>query len=55
MLGDGVDIRLIQITLGHSTGQQTQRYLNVTDEEVRRRMQPTFIKRRQLELLRVNS
>ena len=36
LLADGVDIRIIQLMLGHATVQQTQRYLNVTDEELRR-------------------
>jgi hypothetical protein len=33
---NGVDIRIIQLMLGHASIQQTQRYLNVTDEELRR-------------------
>src|SRR5262245_61379844 len=36
MLADGVDIRIIQLMLGHASIQQTQRYLNITDEELRR-------------------
>jgi integrase len=36
LLADGVDIRVIQLMLGHERIQQTQRYLNVTDEELRR-------------------
>ena len=36
MLADGVDIRIIQLMLGHASIQQTQRYLNVTDEELQR-------------------
>ena len=36
LLADGVDIRIIQLMLGHASIQQTQRYLNVTDEEMRR-------------------
>lgn len=33
---DGVDIRIIQLMLGYASIQQTQRYLSVTDEELRR-------------------
>jgi hypothetical protein len=36
LLADGVDIRIIQLMLGHASVQQTQRYLNVTDEELRK-------------------
>ena len=36
LLADGVDIRIIQLMLGHASIQQTQRCLNVTDEELRR-------------------
>ena len=32
LLSDGVDIRIIQLMLGHASIQQTQRYLNVADE-----------------------
>jgi site-specific recombinase XerD len=35
-LADGVDIRIIQLMLGPASVQQTQRYLNVTDEEPRK-------------------
>jgi len=31
-----MDIRIIQLMLGHASIQQTHRYLNVTDEELRR-------------------
>ena len=43
---DGLDIRTIQLMLGHSTMQQTQRYLNVTDEELREKMQVTWKRKR---------
>jgi site-specific recombinase XerC len=36
LLADGVDIRVIQLMLGHASLQQTQRYLNVTDDELRK-------------------
>ena len=36
-LSDGVDIRTIQLMLGHSDIKQTQRYLNITDEEFEKR------------------
>ena len=36
LLADGVEVRIIQLMLGHASVQQTQRYLNVTDEELRR-------------------
>lgn len=36
VLADGVDIRIIQLMLGHASIQQTQRYRNVTDEELRK-------------------
>ena len=36
LLADGVDILIIQLMLGHASIQQAQRYLNVTDEELRR-------------------
>jgi integrase len=36
LLADRVDIRVIQLMLGHASMQQTQRYLNVTDEELRK-------------------
>ena len=38
LLADGVDIRIIQLMLGHASIQQTQRYLNVTDEELQERI-----------------
>ena len=39
---DGVDIRIIQLMLGHASLQQTQRYLNVTDEELRRGLEVSW-------------
>lgn len=42
LLADGVDIRLIQLMLGHASIQQTQRYLNVTDEELRRGLEVSW-------------
>jgi len=37
------DSRSIQLTLGHASIQQTQRYLNVTDEELRRGLEVSWI------------
>ena len=39
---DRVDIRIIQLMLGHASIQQTQRYLNVTDEELRRGLEVSW-------------
>ena len=36
LLSDGVDIRTIQLMLGHADIKQTQRCLNITDEELRK-------------------
>ena len=44
---DGVDIRTIQLMLGHTTLSQTQKYLNVTDEELRQKMQIMWTIRRE--------
>jgi len=38
LLSDGVDIRTIQLMLGHADIKQTQRYLNITDEELGKAM-----------------
>jgi integrase len=43
LLSDGVDIRIIQLMLGHASIQQTQRYLNVTDEELRKGLEVSWI------------
>ena len=40
---DGVDIRIIQLMLGHASIQQTQRYSNVTDEELRKGLEVSWI------------
>ena len=42
LLADGVDIRIVQLMLGHAGIQQTQRYLNVTDEELRRGLEVSW-------------
>ena len=47
MLGDGVDIRIIQLVLGHSDI-KTTRYLNITDEELRKTLTGVWERRRQL-------
>jgi integrase len=48
LLADGVDIRIIQLMLGHASVQQTQRYLNVTDEELRRGLEVSWNNTRRL-------
>jgi integrase len=45
LLADGVDIRIIQLMLGHASVQQTQRYLNVTDEELRKGQEVSWKRR----------
>ena len=45
LLADGVDIRIIQLMLGHASVQQTQRYLNVTDEELRKGLEISWKRR----------
>jgi integrase len=39
---EGIDIRTIQLMLGHSTMEQTATYLNITDEELRGKMRAAF-------------
>lgn len=41
-VADGVDIRIIQRMLGHASIQQMQRYLNVTDEELRKGLEVSW-------------
>lgn len=50
LLADGVDIRVIQLMLGHSDIKTTQRYLNITDEEMRRALNGVWERRRRLRL-----
>jgi hypothetical protein len=45
-LASGLDLRAIQLLLGHADLKTTQRYLNVTDEELRKTMQEKLWKRR---------
>jgi integrase len=47
-LTEHVDIRTIQLMLGHADIKQTQRYLNITDEELRKSMTGGWERRRQL-------
>ena len=42
LLEDGADRRWVQGQLGHASIQQTQRYLNVTDEELRRGLEVSW-------------
>jgi integrase len=50
LLADGVDIRVIQLMLGHASLQQTQRYLNVTDEELRKGLEVSWKRGRALRI-----
>jgi integrase len=45
LLADGVDTRIIQMMLGHAIVQQTPRYLNVTDEELRKGLEVSWKRR----------
>ena len=51
LLAEGVDIRTIQLMLGHSDIKTTQRYLNITDEEVRKALTGVWERRRQLKVV----
>jgi integrase len=51
LLADGVDIRIIQLMLGHASLVQTQRYLNVTDEELRKGLEVSWSRRRTLRVV----
>lgn len=42
LLADGVDIRIVQLMLEHASIKQTQPYLNVTDEELRRGLEVSW-------------
>ena len=52
LLADGVDAATIQLMLGHADIKQTQRYLNITDEELRNAMTGVWERRRQLKAVR---
>jgi len=51
LLADGVDIRVVQLILGHSDIKTTQRYLNITDEELRKALTGVCERRRQLKVV----
>jgi len=51
LLADGVDVRTIQLMLGHASLAQTQRYLNLTDEELRKAMEVSWEKKKRLRLV----
>jgi hypothetical protein len=48
LLAEHVDIRTIQLMLGHADIKQTQRYLNITDEELRKAITGVWERRGQL-------
>jgi integrase len=51
LLAEGVDIRTIQLMLGHADIKQTQRYLNITVEELRKAMTGAWERRRHLRVV----
>ena len=51
LLADGVDVRVIQLMLGHSTLSADTALSDVTDDEMRRGMQASWEKRRTLKLV----
>jgi site-specific recombinase XerD len=53
LLADGLDVRMIQMMLGHASLTQTQRYLNVTDEELRKGLEASWkMKKRRLGMVK---
>jgi site-specific recombinase XerD len=48
LLADGVDIGVVQLILGHSDIKTTPRYLNITDEELRKTLTGVWEHQRQL-------
>ena len=52
LLADGVDIRVVQSILGHSDIKTTLRYLNITDEELRKALTGLWERRRLLTTVR---
>jgi hypothetical protein len=47
-LTDAIDIRVVQLVLGQPDIKATQRYLNITDEELRKALTGVCERRRQL-------